>query len=125
MESQNNYNLRGHNSNNHNSNNHNSEQSQSNNHSPQDLNYETPNTEPQTFDMTSEDPEYYRSFLAQLLDLVYNEDQATVDRLISTIRSGASQEDILAFIAQMHNGNTHVGEDGAVAPIDQDKHRER
>ncbi|KAB8230609.1 hypothetical protein ETB97_010800 [Aspergillus alliaceus] len=118
--------------------NHNSEQSannrssdtessnnQSNENSAGDSNYETPNTDPQLLSRHAEESEYYRSFLEQLLDLVFNEDQETVARLVSIIRSGASQQEILAVMSQVQNGNTgHVGENGLMTLDDQAKHGE-
>ncbi|KAE8360361.1 hypothetical protein BDV27DRAFT_148783 [Aspergillus caelatus] len=103
---------------------HNSEQS-SNNHSSnshisnnqssdsaQVSGYATPNTDPLLHTIYAEDSDYYRSFLEQLLDLVCNEDQETVARLVTIIRSGASQREILAAVSQMQNGNNHFRDNG-------------
>ncbi|KAE8309304.1 hypothetical protein BDV41DRAFT_437696 [Aspergillus transmontanensis] len=92
-------------SNNHSSNNQSSD-------STQVSSYETPNTDPLLLTRYAEDSDYYRSFLEQLLDLVCNEDQETVARLVSIIRSGASQREILAVISEMQNGNNRFGENG-------------
>ncbi|KAB8074533.1 hypothetical protein BDV29DRAFT_156535 [Aspergillus leporis] len=97
--------------NNKNSNNHNSEQSansESNDNNSQDSSFETPNTDPQILSSPAEDSNYYRSFLEQLLNLLCNEDQETVARLVSIIRSGASHQDILAVISQVQNGHNHI-----------------
>ncbi|KAE8134647.1 hypothetical protein BDV38DRAFT_156174 [Aspergillus pseudotamarii] len=102
------------------SNNESSNNSSSNNHSSnnqssdsaQASSYETPNTDPLLLTRYAEDSDYYRSFLEQLLDLVCNEDQETVARLVTIIRSGASQREILAAISQMQNGNNHSRENG-------------
>ncbi|KAE8376099.1 hypothetical protein BDV26DRAFT_294423 [Aspergillus bertholletiae] len=91
-------------SNNNNNNNHQS------NDSTQVSSYETPGTDP--LSIYTEDSDYYRSFLEQLLDLVCNEDQETVARLVAIIRSGASQPEILAAISQMQNGNNHFRGNG-------------
>ncbi|RAQ50133.1 hypothetical protein AFGD_011630 [Aspergillus flavus] len=106
-------------SNNLGSNNLNSDDLSSNNHSSNNQSsdsarvsgYETPNTDP-LLTRYAEDSDYYRSFVEKLLDLVCNEDQETVARLVSIIRSGASQREILAVISEMQNGNNHFGENG-------------
>ncbi|PLB39729.1 uncharacterized protein BDW47DRAFT_124403 [Aspergillus candidus] len=59
-----------------------------------------------------EDLEYYRVFLEQLLSLVCHGDQATVARMVSLIRSGASQQEIFAALSQ---------ETGVAGPHDQTK----
>ncbi|KJK63493.1 hypothetical protein P875_00065061 [Aspergillus parasiticus SU-1] len=97
-------------SNNQSSNNHSSNNQSSD--STQGSSYETPNTDPLLLTRYAEDSDYYRSFLEQLLDLVCNEDQETVSRLVSIIRSGASQREILAVISEMQNGNNRFGENG-------------
>ncbi|KAB8263795.1 hypothetical protein BDV32DRAFT_146097 [Aspergillus pseudonomiae] len=99
-------------SNNFSSNNHSSNNQSSDSY--QASSYETPNTDPQLQTSFAEDSDYYRNFLEQLLDLVCNEDQETVARLVSIIRSGASQREILAVISQMQNGNNHLGGNGGV-----------
>lgn len=95
--------------------NHSSSNNQSSNNQSSDSaqvsSYETPNTDP-LLSRYAEDSDYYRSFLEQLLDLVCNEDQETVTRLVTIIRSGASQREILAAISQMQNGNNHFRENG-------------
>ncbi|KAE8146321.1 hypothetical protein BDV25DRAFT_143822 [Aspergillus avenaceus] len=103
----------------------NSEQSannQSNGSSLQNSNYETPNTDSQSPGRSTDDSDYYKIFLEQLLDLVCNEDQETVARLVSVIRSGASHQDILAAISQVQSVNSHVEENGNMAPSDQEEH---
>ncbi|KAE8166367.1 hypothetical protein BDV40DRAFT_285455 [Aspergillus tamarii] len=100
---------------NHSSSNNQSSNNQSSNNQSSDSaqvsSYETPNTDP-LLSRYAEDSDYYRSFLEQLLDLVCNEDQETVTRLVTIIRSGASQREILAAISQMQNGNNHFRENG-------------
>ncbi|KNG88367.1 hypothetical protein ANOM_003339 [Aspergillus nomiae NRRL 13137] len=121
-ESSNNQSSNNQSSNNLSSNNLSSNNLSSNNHSSnnqssdsyQVSSYETPNTDPLLQTSFAEDSDYYRSFLEQLLDLVCNEDQETVARLVSIIRSGASQREILAVISQMQNGNNHLGGNGGV-----------
>ncbi|KAB8268035.1 hypothetical protein BDV30DRAFT_231039 [Aspergillus minisclerotigenes] len=111
MNSQNIHNLE-QSSNNPSSNNESSNNLSSNNQSSdsaQVSSYETPNTDPLLLTRYAEDSDYYRSFLEQLLDLVCNRDQETVARLVSIIRSGASQREILAVISEMQNGNNHFG----------------
>ncbi|GMF67297.1 unnamed protein product [Aspergillus oryzae] len=123
-ESSNNESSNNESSNNESSNNESSNNLSSNNLSSDDLSsnnqssdsarvsgYETPNTDP-LFTRYAEDSDYYRSFVEKLLDLVCNEDQETVARLVSIIRSGASQREILAVISEMQNGNNHFGENG-------------
>ncbi|OGM46276.1 hypothetical protein ABOM_005314 [Aspergillus bombycis] len=107
-QSSNNRNSNNDNSNNHSSNNHNSNNQSSDSYEVSS--YETPNTDPLLHTSYAEDSDYYRTFLEQLLDLVCNEDQETVARLVSIIRSGASQREILAVISQMQNGNNHFGD---------------
>ncbi|KAI9926676.1 hypothetical protein MW887_003769 [Aspergillus wentii] len=54
--------------------------------------------------------QYYRSFLNQLLDLVCNGDQDTVNQMVNVIRSGASHEDILAAMSRVSEGNGRSGQ---------------
>ncbi|KAA8649959.1 hypothetical protein EYZ11_000978 [Aspergillus tanneri] len=69
----------------------------------------------------TEDPDYYKNFLDQLLSLVCNRDQATVSRMVSIIRSGASHLEILAAMSQMQVENNHTGQDGHAGVYDQNK----
>ena len=46
-----------------------------------------------------EEVEYYRTFLDQLLGVVRDGNQATVERVLSVIRSGASHQEIFAAMS--------------------------
>jgi hypothetical protein len=61
----------------------------------------------QSQDGRIEDTEYYTNFLQQLLGLVRHGDQETVSRMISVIRSGASQEEILKTLSEISNNSRH------------------
>ncbi|GFF39054.1 hypothetical protein IFM46972_05758 [Aspergillus udagawae] len=71
----------------------------------QQLELEAAIAQSQSQDGRIEDKEYYTNFLEQLLGLVRHGDQATVSRMISVIRSGASQEEILRTLSEMSNNN--------------------
>ncbi|KAE8358563.1 hypothetical protein BDV27DRAFT_137507 [Aspergillus caelatus] len=62
-----------------------------------------PTTNPHSPASTAEYVDYYRGFLNQLLDLLQSEDQPAIDRVISLIRSGASQEEVFATIQSINN----------------------
>ncbi|KAJ5724939.1 hypothetical protein N7493_006667 [Penicillium malachiteum] len=56
---------------------------------------------------------YYNSLLQKLLDLIAHGDEASVARVISTIRSGASHDQILDIIDQFSNpGRTNGASNG-------------
>ncbi|KAJ6008018.1 hypothetical protein N7540_011994 [Penicillium herquei] len=56
---------------------------------------------------------YYNSLLQKLLDLIAHGDEASVARVISTIRSGASHDQILELIDQFSNsGSTNGSSNG-------------
>ena len=67
---------------------------------------------------TSDDPDsriqdrvqYYQSFLQQFLGVVGSSDEATVARIVSLIRSGASQQEILTALSQNTEGNDQAGQ---------------
>ncbi|PYH94123.1 hypothetical protein BO71DRAFT_326121, partial [Aspergillus ellipticus CBS 707.79] len=59
-------------------------------------------------DQLTEDLNYYRGFLEQLLALVRNGDQATVNQMVSTIRSDASHQEILTLLSQASGDNGQV-----------------
>ncbi|KAF7121740.1 hypothetical protein CNMCM5793_009293 [Aspergillus hiratsukae] len=77
----------------------------------QRLELEAAIAETQFHDERVEDTEYYTNFLEQIMGLVRNGDQAAVSRMISVIRSGASQEDILKAISEISN-NSRDGQEG-------------
>lgn len=58
-----------------------------------------------------EDTEYYTNFLEQLLGLVRHGDQESVSLMISVIRSGASQEEILKTLSEIST-NIRNGQEG-------------
>ena len=49
---------------------------------------------------TPEELEYYRAFLDQLLGVVRDGNPATVERVLSVIRSGASHQEISAAMSE-------------------------
>ncbi|KAJ5721084.1 uncharacterized protein N7483_009018 [Penicillium malachiteum] len=56
---------------------------------------------------------YFNSLLQKLLDLIAHGDEASVARVISTIRSGASHDQILEMIDQFSNsGSTNGASNG-------------
>ncbi|PLN74720.1 hypothetical protein BDW42DRAFT_54317 [Aspergillus taichungensis] len=71
-----------------------------------------PTDQSQPSERSIEGLEYYRVFLEQLLNLVCHGDQATVARMVSIIRSGASQQEIFAALSR---------ESGGAGPHDQNK----
>ncbi|KAE8349090.1 hypothetical protein BDV28DRAFT_152216 [Aspergillus coremiiformis] len=98
---------------------------QSNESSTEASTYDTSSTDPFLLSRQSEDSDYYRNFLEQLLDLVCSENQEIVTQLVSIIRSGASQNEILAAISGLQNeDNPTTEENGTMAPDDQGKHSE-
>ncbi|KAL4754448.1 hypothetical protein BDW72DRAFT_190042 [Aspergillus terricola var. indicus] len=54
-----------------------------------------------TIETEIETLEYYRTFLARLLDFVSHGEPEAVDRLFQFIRSGASQEQIFDTLAEL------------------------
>ncbi|PWY92903.1 hypothetical protein BO70DRAFT_392276 [Aspergillus heteromorphus CBS 117.55] len=56
---------------------------------------------PQTPDTIHDQIAYYRSFLDQLLGIVRHGDQESVNRMVTAIRSHASDEEILALLTQI------------------------
>ncbi|PLB50434.1 hypothetical protein P170DRAFT_473989 [Aspergillus steynii IBT 23096] len=76
-------------------------------------------------DRLAEDPEYYKNFLEQLLDLVRNNNQADIARMVSVIRSGASHEEILAAISVVQGESNHAGQNGHAEAYDQNKEGNR
>ncbi|KAL4735063.1 hypothetical protein BDV11DRAFT_208823 [Aspergillus similis] len=54
-----------------------------------------------TIETEIETLEYYRTFLARLLDFVSHGEPEAVDRLFQFIRSGASQEQIFEMLAEL------------------------
>ncbi|KAJ5102750.1 hypothetical protein N7532_003279 [Penicillium argentinense] len=44
------------------------------------------------------DKEFYSSFLQKLLDVIGQADDATVNHVVTTVRSGASHDQILALV---------------------------
>ncbi|GKZ35795.1 hypothetical protein AbraIFM66950_006590, partial [Aspergillus brasiliensis] len=70
------------------------------NQSSQSARLEPPDDSSQTFDRLAEELVYYRSFLEQLLGLVRNGDQDTVNQMVSMIRSDASHQQILAALSE-------------------------
>ncbi|KAJ5717994.1 hypothetical protein N7488_003640 [Penicillium malachiteum] len=59
---------------------------------------------------------YYNSLLQKLLDLIAHGDEASVARVISTIRSGASHDQILEIIDQFSNaGRTNGASNGTLS----------
>ncbi|KAI9045065.1 uncharacterized protein KD926_010388 [Aspergillus affinis] len=54
---------------------------------------------------------YYKDFLEQLLDLVRRNDQADLDRIISMIRSGASNKDILTVLVEVQGEGNLTGQE--------------
>ncbi|KKK25814.1 hypothetical protein ARAM_006838 [Aspergillus rambellii] len=50
-------------------------------------------------EITAESPEYCQIFLERLLSVVSNGQPEIVDQLITTIRSGASQQEIFAALS--------------------------
>ncbi|GIJ99009.1 hypothetical protein Aspvir_001133 [Aspergillus viridinutans] len=80
-------------------------------HRRQQLELEAAIAQSQSQDGRVEDKEYYTNFLEQLLGLVRHGDQATVSRMVSVIRSGASQEEILKTLSEISNNNRH-GQEG-------------
>ncbi|PKY02960.1 hypothetical protein P168DRAFT_319505 [Aspergillus campestris IBT 28561] len=77
-----------------------------------DTSHDSSTDQSQPSERSLEDLEYYRVFLEQLLSLVCHGDQATVARMVSIIRSGASQQEIFAALSQ---------ESGGAGPHDQNK----
>lgn len=75
-------------------------------------------------DRLAENPAYYKNFLEQLLDLVRNNDQADVSRMVSVIRSGASHEEILDAISVVQDESNNTGQNGHAGP-DQTQDRSR
>ncbi|GFF66633.1 hypothetical protein IFM62136_06693 [Aspergillus lentulus] len=73
----------------------------------QQLELEAAIAQSQSQDGRIEDTEYYTNFLQQLLGLVRHGDQETVSRMISVIRSGASQEEILKTLSEISNNTGH------------------
>lgn len=63
----------------------------------QSSDHEATNT--QTDGRTPEELEYYRAFLDQLLGVVRDGNQATVERVLAVIRSGASHQEIFAAMS--------------------------
>ena len=57
-------------------------------------------TNTQTDGRTPEELEYYRAFLDQLLGVVRDGNQATVERVLAVIRSGASHQEISAAMSE-------------------------
>lgn len=55
----------------------------------------------QAIEREIESLEYYRTFLARLLDFVSHGEPGAVDRLFQFIRSGASQEQIFDTLAEL------------------------
>ncbi|OJJ75477.1 hypothetical protein ASPBRDRAFT_370536 [Aspergillus brasiliensis CBS 101740] len=70
------------------------------NQSSQSARLEPPDDSSQTSDRLAEELVYYRSFLEQLLGLVRNGDQDTVNQMVSMIRSDASHQQILAALSE-------------------------
>ncbi|KAH8434810.1 uncharacterized protein LDX57_012443 [Aspergillus melleus] len=63
-------------------------------------------------DTQAEKLRYYKDYLEQVLDLVRHNDQADLDRMVSVIRSGASDKEILAVLAELQGEVNHTGQDG-------------
>lgn len=70
------------------------------NQSSQSARPDPPDDSSQTSDRLAEELVYYRSFLEQLLGLVRNGDQDTVNQMVSMIRSDASHQQILAALSE-------------------------
>ncbi|KAJ5179896.1 hypothetical protein N7492_003106 [Penicillium capsulatum] len=60
---------------------------------------------------SDEDPDmaYYHSFLSKLLDLISNEEEEVVARVVSVIQSGASHRQILDMIEQSSGNDSPAG----------------
>ncbi|RAK87025.1 hypothetical protein BO79DRAFT_256966 [Aspergillus costaricaensis CBS 115574] len=84
------------------------------NQSSQSTRLEPPDNSSQTSDRLAEELVYYRSFLEQLLEVVRNGDQDTVNQMVSMIRSDASQQQILAALSEnsANDGQTAQGARG-------------
>ncbi|OJI85856.1 hypothetical protein ABZX51_001212 [Aspergillus tubingensis] len=84
------------------------------NQSSQSARLEPPNDPSHTSDRLTEELVYYRSFLEQLLGLVRNGDQDTVNQMVSMIRSDASHQQILAALSEnsANDGQTAQGARG-------------
>ena len=67
-------------------------------HNHESSDHEATNT--QTDGRTPEELEYYRAFLDQLLGVVRDGNPATVERVLSVIRSGASHQEISAAMSE-------------------------
>ena len=61
---------------------------------------------------TPEQLEYYRAFLDQLLGVVRDGNPATVERVLSVIRSGASHQEIFAAMSQVLQVNGQPNGEG-------------
>lgn len=71
-------------------------------HNRQSSDHESTNTQTQmSHGRTPEELEYYRAFLDQLLGVVRDGNQATVERVLSVIRSGASHQEIFAAMSEV------------------------
>ncbi|PWY67274.1 hypothetical protein BO94DRAFT_570080 [Aspergillus sclerotioniger CBS 115572] len=78
------------------------------NESSRSAGLEPSNSPSQTPDRLAEDLVYYRSFLEQLLGLVRNGDQETVNRMVSIIRADASHQEILTVLSENAADNTQT-----------------
>lgn len=56
------------------------------------------------------DAQHYRNFLEQLLDMLGTRDEATVSRMVTLIRSGASEQEILAMMARSSEEGSRTGQ---------------
>ncbi|RJE22552.1 hypothetical protein PHISCL_05098 [Aspergillus sclerotialis] len=59
---------------------------------------------------TQEQVQYYQTFLQRFLGVVGSSDETTVERIVSLIRSGASQQEVLAALSQHTGGNHRAGQ---------------
>ena len=80
------------------------------NESSRSAGLEPSNPSSQTPGRLAEDLIHYRSFIEQLLGLLRNGDQETVNRVVSMIRADASHQEILTALSEIATDNTQTAQ---------------